>query len=199
VLQGQALAEVIQHNPELGLDYLPLPGASADPVALLGNSQLPDLLRQLRESYDCVVIDSAPLVGAAEARLLVSMVDKVVFAVKWGSTPREVAQYAVNLLRGPSASDRDPAAFASAVITQVDLKKHAEYQYGDVVPPSAPEDKTFSVAGLLRPATNASLPGSAAIQEPAGDLREEPELVEMPARRGSILRAREKLEGSQAV
>ena len=200
VLQGAPVGEVIQHNPELGLDYLPLPGASIDPVALLGNNELPDLLRQLRESYDCVVIDSAPLVGAAEARLLVPMVDRVLFAVKWGSTPREVAQYAVNLLRGPSPNDRDPSAFANAVITQVDLEKHADYRYGDVVPRSVLEDKTFSLASRLSPARDGSPAGSAAVEERTGYLvREQPELVDMPARRGSILRAREKLEGSEAI
>jgi polysaccharide biosynthesis transport protein len=202
VLQGQPLAEVIEHLPESGLDYLPLPGKPIDPLALLGNSRLPDLLRQLRESYDCVVIDSAPLVGAAEARLLVSTVDKVLFAVKWGSTPREVAQYAVNLLGGPAPDDRDPAAFASAIITQVDLKKHAEYRYGDVVDTSTQGDSDFSRANQSS-RTRSGLPprrAAEAVQEPAGAIvREKPELASVPARRGSLLRAGEKLQGSHPV
>jgi succinoglycan biosynthesis transport protein ExoP len=172
VLQGQPLGEVIEHIPELGLDYLPLPANPVDPLAILGNGRLPDLLRQLRESYDCVVIDSAPLVGAAEARLLVSMVDKVLLAVKWGSTPREVAQYAVNLLGGLSPHHSDPAALASAIITQVDLKKHGEYRYGDVAAHSTQDDTDLS--GVSQPS---------------------PTRARVPARRGSILRAREKLLG----
>jgi succinoglycan biosynthesis transport protein ExoP len=200
VLQGQPLANVIEHVPALGLDYLALPGNPIDPAALLGNSRLPDLLHQLRESYDCVVIDSAPLVGAAEARLLASMVDKVLFAVKWGSTPREVAQYAANLLRGPSPSERDPAGFASAVITRVDLKKHAHYRYGDVVQTPAAKGNDFSRASQPSPVREGPQRGRAAVQEPVGAVvREQPELVDRPARRGSILRAREKLEGSHAV
>jgi succinoglycan biosynthesis transport protein ExoP len=202
VLQGHPLGEVIEHIPELGLDYLPLPGNPIDPLALLGNSRLPDLLRQLRESYDCVVIDSAPLIGAAEARLLVSMVDKVLLAVKWGSTPREVAQYAVSLLGGPSPSDRDPAAIASAIITQVDLKKHAEYRYGDLVDNSTQGDGDFSRANQSSRTRNGWPPRCAAeaVQEPAGALvREQLELASVPARRGSILRAREKLQGSRPV
>jgi succinoglycan biosynthesis transport protein ExoP len=203
VLQGRPLAEAIQRLPELGLDHLPLPGNPIDPVALLGNKQLPDLLRQLRESYDCVVIDSAALVGAAEARLLASMVDKVLFAVKWGSTPREVAQYAVNLLRAAGPIDGDPAAFASAVITQVDLKKHADYHYGDLVQGSSREEDT-DFFGVDEPRTtrDGSPRGRATevAQELVGALaREKPELVGVPARRGSILRAREKLQGSHAV
>jgi polysaccharide biosynthesis transport protein len=130
---GEPQGTVIRHIPELALDYISLPRASVDPLTILSSRQLPDLLRELRERYDCVVIDSAPLVGTAEARLLGSMVDKVLFAVKWGSTRPEVVQHAFNLLRNPYTQDRDPTAFASAIITQVDLLKHASYQYGDVV------------------------------------------------------------------
>ena len=53
----------------------------------------------MSKRYDCIVIDSAPLRSATEARLLASMVDKILFAIKWGSTPREVAQNALELLR----------------------------------------------------------------------------------------------------
>jgi hypothetical protein len=77
------------------------------------------------------VIDGAPLLSATEARLLASMVDKVLFAVKWGSTPREVAQNALELLRRSGSGERDLQDTLAAVITQVDLKKHARYRYGD--------------------------------------------------------------------
>jgi Mrp family chromosome partitioning ATPase len=153
---GEPAGEVIKHIPELALDYLALARDPVDPLLLLSSGQLPDLLRELRERYDCVVIDSAPLVGTAEARLLVSMVDKVLLAVKWGSTSREVAQHAVNLLRGANIHDKDPMAFASAVITQVDLKKHAGYGYGDVVHAGPDEGRSgvdrlpIKLLGLLR-------------------------------------------------
>ncbi len=82
-------------------------------------------------SYDCVVIDSAPLLRATEARLLASMVDSVLFAVKWGATPRETAQNALGLLRRSAFKADDLQGRIAAVITQVDLKKHARYRYGD--------------------------------------------------------------------
>ena len=78
-----------------------------------------------------MVIDGAPLLSATEARLLASMVDKVLFAVKWGSTPREVAQNALELLRRSGFGEGDLQDAVAAVITQVDLKKHARYRYGD--------------------------------------------------------------------
>jgi succinoglycan biosynthesis transport protein ExoP len=132
VLQGRPLAELIRTAPGLGFDYLPLSRDSADPVAALASEGVPKLLRQLEGSYDCVVIDSEPLLSATAARLLASKVDKVLFAVKWGSTPREVAQNALRLLRRSAFGGDDPQDAITAVITQVDLERHARYRYGDL-------------------------------------------------------------------
>jgi Mrp family chromosome partitioning ATPase len=131
VLQGRPPAELIRAAPDLGFDYLPLLRNSTDPVAALASERVPELLRQLKESYDCVVIDSAPLLSATEARLLASMVDHVLFAVKWGSTRREIAQNALRLLRLSTTQENSVRDIVSAVITQVDLKRHARYRYGD--------------------------------------------------------------------
>jgi Mrp family chromosome partitioning ATPase len=129
--RGRPPTELIRAAPGLGFDYLPLSRDSADPVATLASEQVPELLRQLEGSYDCVVIDSAPLLSATEARLLASMVDKVLFAVKWGSTRREVAQNALELLRRSAFGSDHQREAITAVITQVDLKMHARYRYGD--------------------------------------------------------------------
>ena len=131
VLQGRPLAELTRVAPDLGFDYLPLSRDSTDPVAALASERVPELLRQMKESYDCVVIDSAPLLSATEARLLASMVDHVLFAVKWGSTRREVARNALRRLRPSTVGDNGLRGIVSAVVTQVDLKRHARYWHGD--------------------------------------------------------------------
>jgi polysaccharide biosynthesis transport protein len=131
VLQGRPLAELTRVAPDLELDYLALSRDSSDPVAALASERMPELLRQMKESYDCVVIDCAPLLSATEARLLASMVDHVLFAIKWGSTRREVAQNALRLLRHSTVQDNGLRSIVTAVVTQVDLKRHARYWYGD--------------------------------------------------------------------
>jgi len=131
VLQGQSPLELIRSAPSMGFDYLPLSPGSADPVAALASERVPKVLRQLEGSYDCVVIDSGSLLSATEARLLAPMVDKVLFAIKWGSTPREVAQNALGLLQHSAFGRDDLRGSITAVITQVDLKRHARYRYGD--------------------------------------------------------------------
>ena len=132
LLHDRPAVEVIRRIPALQLDYLPVKRHPIDPLRLFASEQMRCLLRQLRETYDYVIIDSPPLLAITEARLLASMVDKVLFVVKWSSTRRDVAQNAVKLLRSPDFLSTNGIDLASAVVTQVNLKKHARYRYGDV-------------------------------------------------------------------
>lgn len=128
-LQSRSPTESIRHIAEAGFDYLPMPGYRLDP--LTATEQMAGLIRQLRERYDCVIIDGPAVLGAVEARLLPSLADRLLFVVKWGDTRRDVAQNALSLLRSCGGIVNDRADFAAAVVTQVDLKRHAQYRYGD--------------------------------------------------------------------
>jgi succinoglycan biosynthesis transport protein ExoP len=141
ILQDRPLTELIlRHVGESGQDYLPMAAYRGDPLALFASEQISSLIRQLRECYDCVIIDAPPVLGAIEARLLASMADKLLLVVKWGSTKRELAQNALSQLRGSGRFRRDRSGrfscdrgdLAMAILTQVDLNKHVRYRYGDV-------------------------------------------------------------------
>jgi succinoglycan biosynthesis transport protein ExoP len=128
--QNRPPAELIRHIAEAGFDYLPMPGYRLDP--LTATEQMAGLIRQLRERYDCVIIDGPSVLGAVEARLLPSIADRLLLVVKWGSTRREVAQNALGLLRKSGSLNKEHSDLAMAIVTQVDLKRHAQYRYGDV-------------------------------------------------------------------
>jgi polysaccharide biosynthesis transport protein len=130
-LQNRPTELLIQHITEGRFDYLPMAGCGLDPLVLFAREQMPRLVRQMRESYDCVIIDGPAVLGSVEARLLPSMVDKLLLVVKWGSTRREVAQNALSLLRDCGCLDKDHGDRVIAIVTQVDLKRHARYRYGD--------------------------------------------------------------------
>jgi polysaccharide biosynthesis transport protein len=131
-LQNCPPAEFVHPLRNLNFDYLPMPCSSNEPLALFMGNHVQTLMRQLRDGYDCVFIDSPPLLGATEARLLAPLADKCLFVIKWGSTKPEVARNALNLLRNPLRFEKGCAVQASALLTQVNLKKHADYHYGDV-------------------------------------------------------------------
>lgn len=131
IRQHGSQTESIQHIGDLGLHYLPMPRSESDPLAMFAHERVLPLLRKLRENYDSVIIDGPPVLGAGEVGLLASMVDRVLFVVKWGGTRRELACNALDLLRDTRGVDQnytDP----TAIVTQVDLERHAGYRYGDI-------------------------------------------------------------------
>src|SRR3546814_17998794 len=69
--------------------------------------------------------DVPPLLGVDDGRMLAMLADDVIFAIRWGRTSRAAAAGALKTLRSASAS------VFGAVLTRVDLKKHALYGEGD--------------------------------------------------------------------
>ena len=125
--------DVIQHVPELGLDVLPMPSCAVDPMTVFASEALQNVLNEIRKRYDFVVIDGPPLLGFTESILLSSLVDTVLFVVKWGSTRRDIAENAIGELRAFGWSEQTVAERVRAVVTHVKLKQHARYHYGDSV------------------------------------------------------------------
>jgi uncharacterized protein involved in exopolysaccharide biosynthesis len=121
----------IHHVARLNLDYLALPRDSTDPMARFAGEYMSRLLVRLRATYDCVIVDSAPVLAVTETRVLAALVDKVLFVVKWGATRREIAQNALRLLGQTELGGGARTVIAGAAITHVDLRKHARYRYGD--------------------------------------------------------------------
>jgi len=125
---GSPLA--VQRVAGLELDYLPVRARPDDPLRAFAGGGLPRLFHELRNSYDCVVIDTPPLLAVAETRLLATLADRVLLTVKWRSTRRDVARDAANLLRDPAILGEKCSILVRAVLTQVDSRKYAQYRYG---------------------------------------------------------------------
>lgn len=125
ILAGQAsLREAVHADEASGVDVLAVGESHNDRTALL-TSRLGAILAEARVQYDFVVIDTPPVLPAAEAKVLSPLVDAVMFVVAWDRTKRDAAQAAIKELRTTAAT------IAGAVLNQVDLRKHAKYHYGD--------------------------------------------------------------------
>jgi succinoglycan biosynthesis transport protein ExoP len=130
--RDRPLPASVQHVPGLPLDFLVAPrGLAAEPLSLFASDEMARLLQQLRDDYDHVIIDSAPLLAVTETRLLVAMADTVLFVVEWGKTRREVAKNALRLLPRGLLDGESGRNRVCAVVARVDLAKHARYSYGD--------------------------------------------------------------------
>lgn len=127
LMAGEAtLDEVVVRDEETGIDLLPVRKQTANPTDILGSQKMRALLAELRASYDLVVIDSAPLLGVTDSKIAALLADKVLFVAQWEKTNVETARNGLLHLLEVKAP------VAGAVLTQVDVKRHAMYGYGDV-------------------------------------------------------------------
>ena len=77
------LDDVLVHNEEAALWYLPVKRQTANPTDLLGSQKMKLLFGQLRERFDFIVLDSAPLLGVTDTKVVSRFTDKVLFVMQW--------------------------------------------------------------------------------------------------------------------
>jgi len=61
---------------------------SKGPVDLLTSQAMQDLVAELQLKYDYIVVDTSPLLAAANPLTLASIADKIVMIIEWGRTSR---------------------------------------------------------------------------------------------------------------
>lgn len=121
VLAGTAhFEDALITDEETGLSVLPqLRGESPD-YDMFASDRMQHLIDTLADSFDLVVIDTAPVLQIAEARALAAMADKTLFVVRWRDTPVHTARMALDLL------ERSGADVAGAVLNMVDIRAQAK-------------------------------------------------------------------------
>jgi succinoglycan biosynthesis transport protein ExoP len=86
-----------------GLDVLATTTSAPNPTELLGGASMERILDELAERYDVVILDTPPVLLAADAAVLGSRVDGVLLVVRAGSTDRAAAQQALEQLAAVGA------------------------------------------------------------------------------------------------
>jgi len=96
-----------------------------DPQSLFNAERFRLFIKQARERYDLVIIDTPPVMAVSDVLVVSKHVDAVMFVVQWEKTPKGIVKSAVQQL----AQTGTPVA--GAVLTQVNIKRHQGYGYGD--------------------------------------------------------------------
>lgn len=126
VLAGQAeLEQVVVADPGSGLFLLPAGSAGPHQDEIINGPGMEALVRRLAQDYDRIIIDSPPILAIADTRMLSRVADQVVYVVRWNATSREAVRAGLKLLR------ESGARLAGTVLSQVNMRKHARYGYGD--------------------------------------------------------------------
>jgi capsular exopolysaccharide synthesis family protein len=127
VLGHAPSAELVRGTEVEGLSVLTSGTLPPNPSELLGGLRMRRALEALSEEFDLIVLDTPPLLAAADAAILGSFVDGVVFVVRAGETERGAAKHAVQQLAAVGAPT------LGAVLNDPDAKlpKYGGYYYYD--------------------------------------------------------------------
>jgi len=98
------------HRP-VTIDLLDYGECVPNPVSLLGSEAMASVLAAVRERYDVVILDSAPLLAVADTVPLLDLVDSVLFVARLGMSTRDSAERLTALLQ------RVPEARIAGVVT----------------------------------------------------------------------------------
>lgn len=126
VMNGAAtLDEAMRKDEATGLDVIVSGAYHAEALHAFATGRIDEVLDDLRERYEFVIVDSAPVLVISDAQILSAKADETVLVVRWGSTRREVAAFAARQLKSTARH------LGGAVLSQVDVNKQASYNYGD--------------------------------------------------------------------
>jgi succinoglycan biosynthesis transport protein ExoP len=92
---------------------------------LLASFSFKGLLRSLPLQYDAVIIDSPPALAISDVEILASLVDRIIYAVRWRDTGKETVTAALQRIASTST------ASAAIVLTQVDTRWYASSASSD--------------------------------------------------------------------
>ena len=119
--------EAIYVEPVTGLHVLMTRAsertAKINAADVLASAKFRHLIEELAANYDLVVLDTPPTLVVADARIVSSLADAVVFCVRWDKTPRAAVQEGLRELQSVNAN------ISGAVMTLVNESRASKYDY----------------------------------------------------------------------
>jgi capsular exopolysaccharide synthesis family protein len=122
---GKGVAECVHPTQMERLFLLPAGPIPPNPAELLASGRFKEILDEALTKFDHIVIDSAPVLGLADAPMLASSVEGTLMVIEAGAIRRAAALNAVNRLRASEAR------LIGAILTKFNaLKVGYGYGYG---------------------------------------------------------------------
>jgi succinoglycan biosynthesis transport protein ExoP len=125
LVAGQAqISQCVFFDERPGIHVLTAGTVPPNPLELLSSKRFAEVMKKLKEAFDVIIIDSAPLQLVSDAQVLSQFATSVIYVVRADATPYQVAQNGIKKLR------RVNAPLLGVVLNQLDLEK-AEKYYGE--------------------------------------------------------------------
>ncbi len=125
VLTNKApMEECLHKDPLSGAKIIPCVATSVSPSDILASRAMQNVISGLRETFDLVIIDSAPLLPVHDTRILSTFADAVLLVVRWEKTPRDAAVIAMRILNDGHAP------VVGVALNRADSERFRYYSYG---------------------------------------------------------------------
>ena len=118
------LEQIFARDKLSGLYYVLSHPDTSDSAELLSSSEMKSFVSALSEQFDLVVLDTPPLMAVSDPRVVAQLADYAIYLIRWAKTDRALVLNALKLLA-------DVPIKVGMVLSQVDLKRHAQYGYQD--------------------------------------------------------------------
>lgn len=116
------------HEYKPTLDILTSGKIPPNPSEMLGSENMRRLIKELKEHYDYVVLDTPPVLAVTDSQILATRVDGVVFVVKANHTKKDL------IIQAKKQLDKVKAPIIGTVLNAVnpkDNKNDYYYYYGE--------------------------------------------------------------------
>lgn len=117
------LEDVVLKTPVENLFLMPSGVLPADAAGILNSRRMTDLMKEVKERFDLVLVDSPPILGVSDASVISSEVDLTMIVVQHKKLPRNM------LVRVKQAVENVGGTVLGVVLNNVDLRSDSQYQY----------------------------------------------------------------------
>ncbi|MEL6681263.1 MAG: polysaccharide biosynthesis tyrosine autokinase [Pseudomonadota bacterium] len=125
VLSGEtALTDTVSHDPLLGADVLVGEKSNVNAADLFSSKRFSAFLKELRDNYDRIIIDTPPVLAVPDARVIGQSVDTIIYAVKWDSTTHRQVQDGIKSLESVNLR------ITGLTLGQINKRGMKKYGYG---------------------------------------------------------------------
>jgi capsular exopolysaccharide synthesis family protein len=102
---------------------MPAGSSTQNSADLLGSSRMRQMTTDLSAVFDYILIDSPPVGPVIDAKILTQLADKILYVVRWQSTPREIIAHCLDQL----AADRKIAGIAFNLVNEKKTPRYGRY------------------------------------------------------------------------
>jgi capsular exopolysaccharide synthesis family protein len=114
-------SEVVQPSGVENLWVMPAGTTPPNPAELLGSKRFADLTTSLGGHFDCVIIDTPPVLAVTDAAVVAHRASGVLFVIAADGTSKQAAQTALDQLQHARAK------FLGAVLNRIDIQRDSYY------------------------------------------------------------------------